>query len=126
MLQVNLLLQAGLLLAAPMILFGSVGLLIFAALAGFNYGGILVRYISSAACIWGARQVGQVYGWLFSTNIPAAIFPLLAGYGYDRWQSFTIPLCIIAAMLVAAAMGALRLAKGLGPMHAYPRPQQQS
>jgi OFA family oxalate/formate antiporter-like MFS transporter len=126
MLQANLLLQAGLLLAAPLILFGSTGLLFFAALAGFNYGGILVLYASSAARIWGAEQVGQVYGWLFSANIPAAIFPVLAGYGFDRWRSFTIPLCTIAAMLVVAALGAQRLAKGHGPMPVYPRPLQQS
>jgi OFA family oxalate/formate antiporter-like MFS transporter len=126
MLQANLLLQAVLLLAAPLILFGSAGLLFFAALAGFNYGGILVLYASCAARIWGAEQVGQVYGWLFSANIPAAIFPVLAGYGYDRWRSFTIPLCIIAALLLAAAIGVQRLAQGSGPMRVPPRPLQQS
>jgi MFS transporter, OFA family, oxalate/formate antiporter len=126
MLQTNLLLQAGLLLAAPLILLGSAGLLFFAAVAGFNYGGILVLYASSTARIWGAEQVGQVYGWLFSANIPAAVFPVLAGYGYDRWHSFAIPLCLIAAMLLAAVLGVQRMAKGAGPLCATPRPLQQS
>jgi MFS transporter, OFA family, oxalate/formate antiporter len=111
-LQANLLLQSALLLASPLILIGSTGLLIFAALAGFNYGGILVLYASSTARIWGTEHVGQVYGWLFSANIPAAIFPVLAGYGYDRWQSFTIPLSVIAIMLLAAIFGVQRLARG--------------
>jgi MFS transporter, OFA family, oxalate/formate antiporter len=126
MLQANLLFQAGLLLAAPLILTGTTGLLIFAALAGFNYGGILVLYASSAARTWGSENVGQVYGWLFSANIPAAIFPVLAGFGYDRWQSFTIPLSAIAILLLIAIFGVQHLGRNSDPAAPYPRPLQLS
>lgn len=126
MLQTNLLLQAGLLLAAPLILTSTLGLLIFAALTGFNYGGILVLYASSTARTWGSENVGQVYGWLFSANIPAAIFPVLAGFGYDRWQSFTLPLGAIALLLAAAIFGVQHLSKDHSAGARYPRPLQHS
>lgn len=126
MLQANLLLQASLLMVAPLILTGVAGLLIFAALTGFNYGGILVLYASSVARTWGSENVGQVYGWLFSANIPAAIFPVLAGFSFDRWQSFTLPLSAIALLLLVAIFGVQRLAKDLCPTAQYPRPLQHS
>ncbi len=126
MLQINLLLQAILLLCAPFILVGVAGLLLFAAVAGFNYGGILVLYASSAARIWGAENVGQVYGWLFSANIPAAIFPVLAGFGYDRWQSFTLPLGAIALVLLTAIAGIHFLPRASSYAADGFRPLQQS
>jgi OFA family oxalate/formate antiporter-like MFS transporter len=125
-LQANLFLQACLLLAAPWILTGWAGLLLFAVVAGFNYGGILVLYAASAARTWGAENVGQVYGWLFSANIPAAIFPVLAGFAYDRWQSFAIPLSAIALMLLAAIFGVGRQGRPTDAPGGHSRPLQQS
>jgi OFA family oxalate/formate antiporter-like MFS transporter len=58
--QVNLICQAVILLCARWILQSSTGLLVFALLTGFNYGGVLVIYASSAARAWGNRHVGQV------------------------------------------------------------------
>jgi OFA family oxalate/formate antiporter-like MFS transporter len=124
-LQVNLLLQAILLLAAALILVGPLGLLLFAVVAGFNYGGILVLYAAFAARTWGAENVGQVYGWLFSANIPAAIFPLLAGFGYDYWHSFLIPLGAIAVLLLVAILGVGYLYR-LGRPCRQPHPMQPS
>ena len=126
MLQANLLFQALLLLAAPLVLTNALGLLLFAALTGFNYGGILVLYASCAARTWGSENVGQVYGWLFSANIPAAIFPVLSGFGFDRWQSFTIPLSTIAILLLAAIVGVQRLGRVSDSKAPYPRPLQLS
>lgn len=100
--QLNLLSQALLLFLSPLIVTSSAGLQIFAAVAGFNYGGILVVYAGSVARIWGANKVGSIYGWLFSANIPGAIAPLLAGYFYDQTGSFTIPMYIIAIIILAA------------------------
>jgi OFA family oxalate/formate antiporter-like MFS transporter len=77
--------------------------MIMAVLTGFNYGGVLVVYVSSAARIWGNERVEQVYGYLFSANIPAAIAPILAGFAYDLFNGFTLALYIIAALMVAAA-----------------------
>lgn len=102
--RVNLLLQALLLLSAPLLLTSDSGLLLFVLAAGFNYGGVLVVYASAVAGIWGAPAVGQVYSWLFSANIPAALAPILAGMVFDRVGSFTLPLAAIAVMLMGAAL----------------------
>ena len=108
-LQVNLLLQAIVLLTAPLVLVSAGGLLFFAALAGFNYGGILVLYASSAARTWGSENVGQVYGWLFSANIPAAAAPIVACVAFDRLGSFAPVLWGIGGLMACGA-----LALGLG------------
>lgn len=102
--RVNLLLQALLLLAAPLLLTSDSGLLLFALAVGFNYGGVLVVYASAVAGIWGAPAVGQVYSRLFSANIPAALAPIAAGMVFDRTGSFTLPLAAIAVMLLGTAL----------------------
>jgi OFA family oxalate/formate antiporter-like MFS transporter len=99
----NLLLQSALLFAAPWLLEAPAGLLWLAALAGFNYGGVLVVYASAAARRWGAERVGSIYGWLFSSNAPASFTPFLAGLAYDWRGSFTAPLVSIGALLAFAA-----------------------
>ncbi|MBP7933774.1 MAG: hypothetical protein KA354_03915 [Phycisphaerae bacterium] len=71
--------------------------------AGFNYGGVLALYASSVACHWGPEQVGPVYGWLFSANIPASIAPMLAGVAFDQTKSFTIPLLAVGVLLAVTA-----------------------
>jgi OFA family oxalate/formate antiporter-like MFS transporter len=48
--------------------------------------------------------VGQLYGWLFSSNIPAAISPMLAGFAFDTLGSFTLPLGVIGAMLILTGL----------------------
>jgi len=101
--QANLVCQAMLLFCSFYILRSETGLLVFAFISGFNYGGVLVLYASTTARIWGVRHVGQVYGLLFSANIPAAISPILSGYGYDYLGSFTFPLAGSALMLIFAA-----------------------
>ena len=100
--QLNLFAQALLLFAAPLILNSATGLQVFAAIAGFNYGGVLVIYAGSVARIWGADKVGSIYGWLFSANIPGAVAPLFAGYFYDRTGSFTISMYVLAAIILGA------------------------
>lgn len=100
--QLNLLSQALLLFASPLIVTSSTGLLIFALISGFNYGGVLVVYAGSVARIWGADKVSSVYGLLFSANIPGAVAPLFAGYFYDLTGNFMIPMSIIAIMIMIA------------------------
>lgn len=98
----NLAAQAAVLLSGAFLLRSPGGLLAFALLAGFNYGGVLVLYASTAARIWGAPHVGQVYGWLFSANIPAALAPLVAGYVFDVTGGFALSLGAVALLLLAA------------------------
>jgi OFA family oxalate/formate antiporter-like MFS transporter len=107
----NLAGQAVILLFSPLILVSENGLLLCAVLAGFHYGGVLVLYAATVAGIWGHRHVGQVYGWLFSANIPAALAPLFAGMFFDHARSFTGALRIEAALLFLAILLTFRLKK---------------
>ena len=107
----NLAGQALILLLSPLILVSENGLFLYAGLAGFHYGGVLVLYAATVAGIWGHKHVGQVYGWLFSANIPAAFAPLLAGMFFDHSRSFTGALQILAALLVLAISLTFRLRK---------------
>ncbi|HBG18854.1 MAG TPA: hypothetical protein DDY32_06135 [Desulfobulbaceae bacterium] len=100
----NLVCQAMVLLTAPALLGSQYGFWTVAVLTGFNYGGVLVIYVSSAARCWGAEKVGQVYGWLFSSNIPASLSPILAGMAFDTLHSFTVPLATLAGLLVGCAI----------------------
>ena len=61
-------------------------------------------YASTVAEKWGANRVGQVYAWLFSANIPAALAPMLAGFVFDLKGSFTLVLTILALALVLIAV----------------------
>jgi OFA family oxalate/formate antiporter-like MFS transporter len=101
----NLLAQAALLVTMALLLRGSPAHLPWYALAaGFNYGGVLVLYAVSIAVLWGAENVGRIYGALFTSNAPAALAPLLAGYIYDRTGSFVPALFTLAALLAAGAI----------------------
>jgi OFA family oxalate/formate antiporter-like MFS transporter len=111
-LRANLLCQAAVLLCGPWFLDSEPGLIAFACLTGLNYGGVLVIYASSSARIWGNENVGQVYGWLFSSNVLAALAPLLAGLAYDLSGEFTTVLRVIGALLLAAAIGMGRAGAG--------------
>ena len=70
---------------------------------GLNYGGVLVIYAATTARRWGPEQLGPIYGWLFSSNIPAAIAPVLVGASFERWGSFVAPLMVIGALLLSAS-----------------------
>ncbi len=116
----NLLLQALLLLTAPLILTSNNGLTAFALMAGFNYGGVLVLYAANVAHLWGARAVGQVYGWLFSANIPAAVAPVLAATAFDRRGDFDLPLALIGGAIVIAALLVYRHRSSLDDRRSIP------
>ncbi len=104
-LRVNLALQALVLLGAVFILKSTAGLWLFAVVTGFNYGGVLVLYVATVARRWGAHHTGQIYGWLFSANIPAAAAPLLAGLVFDRTGSFILPLACGGLLLAGGLVG---------------------
>jgi OFA family oxalate/formate antiporter-like MFS transporter len=120
--QFNLIFQALILLCAAFLLVSDFGLLIFAALTGFNYGGVLTLYASTVARAWGREAVGKVYGLLFSSNIPAALAPMLAGFGYDYLNSFLLPLGIIGLFLLGAALAIKRSSTNISHSNAHALP----
>lgn len=99
-LRANMLCQAAVVLSSYWILQSPNGLKIFALLTGFNYGGVLVLYASSVAHIWGSVRVGQIYGWVFFSNVPASLSPALTGWSYDLFGSFTLPLLMMGLLLL--------------------------
>lgn len=101
-LQFNLIAQAFTLLLFPMLVQYVAGFLLLSFLVGFNYGGVLVLYVSTVSSQWGVNHVGQVYGLLFTSNIPASLAPILAGMIFDRFASFTPALVILSALLFFA------------------------
>lgn len=108
----NLILQALVLLAGQWLLSSGSGFLFFAIATGFNYGGVLVLYASTAARIWGAENVGPIYGLLFSANILAAPAPLLAGMVFDSTGSFLVSR-IFLAILMMGSVAAISLRRGV-------------
>lgn len=102
--QANLIFQAGVLTTIFWLPNWPASLAVFAFFTGFNYGGILVIYASSTAQIWSDEHVGQVYGLLFSANIPAAISPIMAGFIFDAFGSFNLAMAILATFMAAAAL----------------------
>jgi len=102
--QLNLFFQALVLVCAPFLLESAIGFYLIASLTGFNYGGVLVIYVSSASRLWGNENVGQVYGWLFSSNIPASLSPILAGMIFDSYGNFNLVFTVLATLLVCCGV----------------------
>jgi OFA family oxalate/formate antiporter-like MFS transporter len=100
-LRLNLIAQAGVLAGVFFLVRDLPTLLVFAAFAGFNYGGVLVLYASTVARRWGVQHIGLVYGLLFIANIVAAPAPMLAGFSLDVTGSFA-PAFVVFAVLAAA------------------------
>lgn len=77
-----------------------------AALIGFNYGGIFALFPTITAETFGAKHIGQNYGWVFlAYAIGGILGPNLAGKLGDMGNfplAFTIcgALCIVAGLIV--------------------------
>lgn len=103
-LKLNLFCQGLTLVCAPSLLSSDIGFWCISVAVGFNYGGILVLYVSSAARKWGAKDVAQVYSFLFSANIPASFAPIIAGIIYDRTMSFSPFLYALGGILFCCVL----------------------
>jgi OFA family oxalate/formate antiporter-like MFS transporter len=112
----NLFAQAAVLVGVVFLVMDVPSLLLFSGMAGFNYGGVLVLYASTAARRWGIVQVTMVYGVLFSANIVAAPAPVLAGIVFDLTGSFApafIALAFVAAVTAMRVRGQVDRKPGL-------------
>lgn len=99
-LRTNLIAQGLTFITAPFVISSATGFWIISFITGFNYGGVLVLYASSITKKWGAERVGQIYGILFSANVPAAFAPIIAGIIYDITGNFTPTLYLLGAVLM--------------------------
>lgn len=117
----NLAMQAMLLIFAHGITGNPYLLASFAAMAGFNYGGVLVLYPSQVSRLWGSRHLPRVYGILISANIPASLSPVFAGYMFDLTGSLHPAFMLTGALLLfglatmAFGMKEVALSKGENP-----------
>ena len=102
--RLNLLAQAVTMCAAPFLIPTTKGLYVWTALIGFNYGGILVLYASETANRWGSQHVGQIYGWLFSANVPASFVITLVAHSCERYSSYRPATFTLAAVLLVTAV----------------------
>jgi len=81
-------------------------LYIFAVLIGFNYGGLFSLFPTITADIFGNKNFGQNYGWVFlAYAIGGIIFPILGGKLGDMGNfplAFTIcgVLCFVAVFTI--------------------------
>lgn len=100
---INLIFQAATLSFEPFFVKSSSTYYIFAAAAGFNYGGVLVIYASEVSHIWGASRLPKIYGWIFSANIIGSLSPLFAGFIYDLSGSFDWAFFIISGYIIITA-----------------------
>ena len=102
--RLNLFAQAATLAGVFLLVDDLPSLLVFALLAGFNYGGVLVLFASTVSRRWGLQHVGQVYGLLFTANIVASPAPVVAGFSLDVFGSFTPAFLALAVLAAAMAM----------------------
>lgn len=100
--RLNLFAQAAVIAVGLFVIKDLATLLIFAGVAGFNYGGVLVLYALTVARRWGLQHMGQVYGLLFTANIAAAPGPMVAGFSLDLTGSF-LPAFLLIALFAAVA-----------------------
>ena len=100
--RLNLFAQAAVLAVGLFVIKDLAMLLIFAGVAGFNYGGVLVLYASTVARRWGLQHMGQVYGLLFTANIVASPGPMVAGFSLDVTGSF-LPAFLLISLFAAVA-----------------------
>jgi len=79
-----------------------------ATLIGFNFGGNFALFPTMTADLFGAKNVGLNYGWVFTAyGVGGIVGPIMAAQIVDRGLSWQLAFVIAgAACLVAAIIGA--------------------
>ncbi len=78
-----------------------------AAIIGFNFGGNFSLFPTTTADLFGTKNVGRNYGWVFTAyGVGGIIGPIMAGVMRDVWQNWLAAFVVSGvACLVAAAIG---------------------
>ncbi len=90
----------------------------FAILFGLDYIATVPPTIALAADIFGRRNVGIVYGWIFASHmIGAAAAAFLAGLTRDVLGDYGVAIVIAGFMAILAGVAALSIKRGALPAH---------
>ncbi len=101
-------------------------LAIFAAGFGLWYGSLLVTTPALTTDYFGARHAGAVIGTVYTGLAPGCFLgPTLAGWAYDLYDSYTVPITgSVIAMTIATAC-ALMLPRKMAPSPAENRTEMK-
>ena len=84
--------------------------LLFAALIGFGFGSNFVLFAKETAQIFGLRDFGSVYPYIFlGYSLAGILGPITGGLLFDLLKSFSLPTAIAAGMSLAGAILFLNL-----------------
>lgn len=90
---------------------GEVALYIAAALVGFNFGGNFALFPSATADLFGAKNMGANYGWVFTSYGIAGVVGIAAGnYALTETGSYTAAFIVAAVLCLISAILAVGLA----------------
>ncbi len=81
-----------------------------AMIIGFNFGGNFSLFPTITADLFGTKNVGRNYGWVFTAyGIGGIVGPIMAGYFSDVWRNWLVTFVICGVACLVAAVIALRL-----------------
>lgn len=98
-----------------------IALYTIASIIGFNYGGIFALFPSATADLFGTKNVGANYGWLFTSYGIAGVIGIAAGNVAKTTTGSYLAAFILAAVLcVISAALAVVLARMIARAQAVP------
>lgn len=111
--------------AVAMAMIGTVStdtaLYVIASIIGFNYGGIFALFPSATADLFGPKNVGANYGWLFTSYGIAGVIGIAAGNVAKTTTGSYFAAFILAAVLCVISAGlAVVLARMIARTQAVP------
>jgi sugar phosphate permease len=102
---------------------GLTGLTIFAVIFGLDYISTVPPTIALCADIFGRRNVGTIYGWVFGAHqLGAAVLAYLGGVMYDSLGNYTLAFIGSGVLAVFGGLMALRIPREAQPDAVAPVP----
>lgn len=97
------------LLALPLI-DSTLGLLVFATFFGLDYIATVPPTVAMSADIFGRRNIGTVYGWIFAAHqLGAAMAAWMGGVARDALGTYTLTFIGAGALAIVGGIMALRI-----------------
>ncbi|MCC6790251.1 MAG: MFS transporter [Thermomicrobiales bacterium] len=102
---------------------GLTGLTVFAVIFGLDYISTVPPTIALCADIFGRRNVGTIYGWVFGAHqLGAAILAYLGGVMYDSLGNYTLAFIGSGVLALFGGLMALRIPREAQPDAFAPAP----